>query len=258
MQGCGEAATFLTTAAAADGSPMSASTAAADTPTSAALPAESGSTYLSELLNDKELPVEQQALRLLQHGYSATRSCGASTALVVVMDKQGDKLGVANLGDCSMMVLRSVMRRVRSSDKLVTVAFRAKEQQHSPNEPYQLMRLPEETEYDRLTSSGRGVLVQAVRAFRERDLTEDTPDMAKLESVNVCEGDLIILGSDAVFDNLGDTDILNIGNMAISPYDALSVDAHRRRHPANEPLDLSSSPEPDDKGSDTEQEQDQG
>ncbi|KAL0077232.1 phosphatase 2C-like domain-containing protein [Phycomyces blakesleeanus] len=79
-----------------------------------------------------------------------------------------NELRVANIGDCGVSVIRR--------DNFI---FRSEEQQHSFNFPYQLG-----------TSSC------------------DTPADAQQFSVKVEEGDIIILGSDGLFDNLYDEEIL--------------------------------------------------
>ncbi|CEM20277.1 unnamed protein product [Vitrella brassicaformis CCMP3155] len=66
---------------------------------------EEGETYLEEI-KCMDLPPEKIALRMMQYGYTCTRSYGASTALVAYLDTKGEKLGVAILGDSTMILLR--------------------------------------------------------------------------------------------------------------------------------------------------------
>ncbi|CEM20443.1 unnamed protein product [Vitrella brassicaformis CCMP3155] len=178
---------------------------------------EEGETYLEEIKR-MDLPPEEIALRMLQYGYTCTRSYGSSTALVAHLDKKGEKLGVANLGDSSMILLR------RQKVYSMTVVERTKEQQHSWNCPYQLSRLPDESRYEELEREGKETLVSVCKNARQRRdgvIPEDKPEMAQLYSVNVREGDLLILGTDGVFDNLFDYEICNIANLALSPYESL-------------------------------------
>ncbi|KAI9226249.1 MAG: phosphatase 2C-like domain-containing protein, partial [Piptocephalis tieghemiana] len=79
-----------------------------------------------------------------------------------------DELRVANLGDCGLTVVRAGH-----------FVFRTEEQQHSFNFPYQL---------------GTG--------------SPDQPSDAQSFRLRVQRGDVIILGSDGIFDNLFDEDIL--------------------------------------------------
>ncbi|RCH79019.1 hypothetical protein CU098_006373, partial [Rhizopus stolonifer] len=79
-----------------------------------------------------------------------------------------DELRIANLGDCGVSV-------IRANDYI----FRSEEQQHSFNFPYQL----------------------GTASF-------DSPTDAQQFTVKIEEGDIIILGSDGLFDNLYDDEIL--------------------------------------------------
>ncbi|CAG8459655.1 14928_t:CDS:2 [Acaulospora colombiana] len=79
-----------------------------------------------------------------------------------------DELRIANLGDCGISI-------IRRND----FTFRSEEQQHSFNFPYQL---------------GTGSF--------------DTPQDAQRYTIKVQCGDIVILGSDGIFDNLFEEDIL--------------------------------------------------
>ncbi|KAJ1975722.1 hypothetical protein H4R35_003019 [Dimargaris xerosporica] len=80
-----------------------------------------------------------------------------------------DELRVANLGDCGLLVIRQG-----------AVAFRTEEQQHSFNFPFQI---------------GTGCA--------------DRPEDAQVFTVKVRRGDIIVLASDGIFDNLFEEDILD-------------------------------------------------
>ncbi|PIA18922.1 protein serine/threonine phosphatase 2C [Coemansia reversa NRRL 1564] len=82
---------------------------------------------------------------------------------------RGDELRVANLGDCGLTV-------VRQGD----MVYRTEEQQHSFNYPYQL----------------------------GTEQHSDMPSDAQVFRLKIQKGDIIIVGSDGVFDNLFDEDIL--------------------------------------------------
>ncbi|KAF9357766.1 hypothetical protein BGX26_003117 [Mortierella sp. AD094] len=79
-----------------------------------------------------------------------------------------DELRIANLGDCGVSVIRR--------NEFV---FRTEEQQHSFNYPYQL---------------GTG--------------STDSPKDALIFTVKVESGDIVVMGTDGIFDNLFDEDIL--------------------------------------------------
>ncbi|KAI8381599.1 phosphatase 2C-like domain-containing protein [Radiomyces spectabilis] len=89
-----------------------------------------------------------------------------------------DELRIANLGDCGISVIRHN-----------NYIFRSEEQQHSFNFPYQLG-----------TSS------------------PDRPKDAQTFTIRVEKGDIVILGSDGLYDNLFDREILSIVCSQLAPY----------------------------------------
>ncbi|KAJ2799893.1 hypothetical protein H4R21_003390 [Coemansia helicoidea] len=91
---------------------------------------------------------------------------------------RGDELRVANLGDCGLTV-------VRQGD----MVYRTEEQQHSFNYPYQLGTEPH----------------------------SDKPSDAQVFRLKIQKGDVIIVGSDGVFDNLFDEDILEEVSLHLPP-----------------------------------------
>ncbi|KAI7865810.1 phosphatase 2C-like domain-containing protein [Spinellus fusiger] len=99
------------------------------------------------------------------------------------------ELRIANLGDCGISI-------IRNSHYL----FRSEEQQHSFNFPFQL---------------GTG--------------SPDKPTDAQVFTIQVERGDIIILGSDGLYDNLFDRDILSTVNNHISPYIMPSINQRPAR-----------------------------
>ncbi|KAJ3326625.1 hypothetical protein HDU93_002358 [Gonapodya sp. JEL0774] len=108
---------------------------------------------------------------------------GSTTALIAIL--RTDRLRVASLGDCALILLRSD-----------GVYFRTEEQQHSFNFPYQL---------------GSG--------------SRDVPDDAEVAEVDVSEGDIVIVGSDGLFDNLFDEDVVDIVKSCTTDIGVRAVDA---------------------------------
>ncbi|PFH33732.1 hypothetical protein BESB_079480 [Besnoitia besnoiti] len=158
----------------------------------------------------------RKALEILRKGFAATRSFGSSTALVVCLDGLRGRLGIANLGDSALMLLRRQPRLCR-----MTCAHRSQEQQHQFNCPFQLSCLPTPSQYADLVGQGKGTLVRVLRSATM--LPQDTPDMARVYCVSAQEGDLLILGTDGVFDNLFDHEICSLANLALSPYEACEL-----------------------------------
>ncbi|TPX43659.1 hypothetical protein SeMB42_g02301 [Synchytrium endobioticum] len=125
---------------------------------------------------------------ILQKSYDAVSEDAGKEGLVgsstaVIVVLRDDELRITNLGDCGVMV-------IRDNESI----FRTEEQQHSFNFPFQL---------------GTG--------------SHDTPDDAQSFKVKVQEGDIVIVGSDGMFDNVFDEDVVDIVR---SVTDKISVKHH--------------------------------
>jgi len=105
----------------------------------------------------------------------------------------GYQLKTANLGDSGFMVVRGS-----------NILFRSKEQQHSFNFPYQL---------------GTG--------------SADLPHHAACVNLNILPGDLLIVGTDGLFDNLYDNEILDITQRSSEPTTIAQLIAREAHEVAN-------------------------
>jgi len=113
------------------------------------------------------------SVELMDYGYKQIENIiGTSTALVIVITDGGKKLNAANLGDSGFMVIREG-----------AILFRTIEMQHVFNFPFQL---------------GTGHSTTA------KDATRITLDLK--------EGDVIVAGTDALFDNLFEYEIVQTVN----------------------------------------------
>ncbi|RXG68672.1 Protein phosphatase PTC7-like protein [Armadillidium vulgare] len=101
---------------------------------------------------------------------------GSSTACVVVLQGSFGKLFSANIGDSGFLVIRNG-----------SVVHRSHEQQHYFNTPFQLSLPP------------AGVSSQVLN---------DRPESASTQSFDIKVGDMVLLATDGVFDNLPDSLIL--------------------------------------------------
>ncbi|CAB3402426.1 unnamed protein product [Caenorhabditis bovis] len=114
---------------------------------------------------------------LLEYAFRATaeapRPVGSSTACVLVVHQE--KLYSANLGDSGFMVVRNGK-----------VILKSREQVHYFNAPFQLTLPPE-----------------GYQGF-----IGDNPDMADRDELAVKKGDIILLATDGVWDNLSDHHVL--------------------------------------------------
>lgn len=99
------------------------------------------------------------------------RPVGSSTACVLVVHQ--DTLYSANLGDSGYLVLRKG-----------AVVYRSREQTHYFNAPFQLSLPPENLEY--------------------KGFIGDTPDRAELNSIELQSGDIVVLATDGLWDNVSE------------------------------------------------------
>jgi len=197
------------------------------------------------------------ARHALRTGYDVATSFGSSTALVAALGQtpgRPGELGVANIGDSSLVQLRrreaiggvdrqqqppsaqsappaaAAYSAARPSEPQGGPAAgggaaeagpfccmaRTREQQHAFNCPYQLARLPQPADYPELLRQGKDKLVRTVqRCAASAKL--DTPDDAEVYTFCVQEGDLLVLGTDGVFDNLYIHEVIQIASQASSP-----------------------------------------
>lgn len=123
----------------------------------------------------------QAPQQLLATAYAETSLCkepiaGSTTACLVSLDKAESRLHTANLGDSGFMLVRSGR-----------VLARSQEQQHYFNAPFQLTVVP---------PPYRGNVIC------------DSPSEAETSSIGVEVGDIILVASDGLFDNMSDAMIL--------------------------------------------------
>lgn len=124
-------------------------------------------THRSERDPEKILDAAFQKLK-----HDGKVKAGSSTACVATLSKEADGkqvLNVANLGDSGLMVVRNK-----------EMVFRIHERVHGLNSPFQLAILPRHLQG---------------RAFADR------PGDAIKAKVEVKEGDVIVMGTDGLFDN---------------------------------------------------------
>lgn len=164
---------------------------------------------------------EDHAVNLLAEGYEYASAFGSSTACVMVMDDAGEKIGIANLGDSGCLHYR---KQFLTNAMSMTCVMKTRDQQHAFNMPYQLSRLPKPEHYDELSNDPiYSELITTLKSLSGRQLNKiDKPTDCDVYSSSVMEGDLIILATDGVLDNLWSYDILSIVGEtgSVSPFEA--------------------------------------
>jgi serine/threonine protein phosphatase PrpC len=165
--------------------------------------------------------IDRTALLTLEHGFSTAHAFGSATACVAVVDEPGERIGVANLGDSGLIHFR---RQMITGNLSTTCVMRTKEQQHAFNIPFQLSRIPSPHMYDEIAKDPLyEPLISALRTLSGRQLSRiDLPSDSDLYSARIREGDLLILATDGVLDNLWNYDMVSLvaESAVVSPFDA--------------------------------------
>lgn len=134
--------------------------------------------------------VDARAAAAVREAEGRAEAYGAATITVLALE--GNTAGVANLGDSGFMLLRKGHRGM-------SVVKRSEEQQHSWNCPYQLTRLP------------------PALISRFPKVSFDTGADCEQYCFPVREGDLLLLFTDGLRDNLYEREILHIVDCALPP-----------------------------------------
>lgn len=143
---------------------------------------------------------------LMREAFESTEVLGSTTVLLAVLDNQTQihgklhpMIAVMSVGDCEIMILR----RVKSRQSPLEMVFHTEMQRidgHAQT-PLQVARVddrvdPEFDEEMTIDVIERGSAVHCVSAY---------------------EGDIVVLGSDGVFDNLFRDEILDLVNQQLPP-----------------------------------------
>lgn len=126
-------------------------------------------------------------LRVLQAAVRSLHSDGvqgSSTACIILIDTIQGRLAAANLGDSGFILLgrRAESRSTDGGRRSLRIRYRSPQQEHSFGHPYQV----------------------------GHHASSDSPEDAMLSTILVHPGDIIVAGSDGLFDNLSDDEIVEI------------------------------------------------
>ncbi|XP_067952009.1 protein phosphatase PTC7 homolog [Watersipora subatra] len=152
--------------------------------------------------------------KLLEEAYEESAmhknaAMGSTTACIVSLDTADGQLHTVNLGDSGYLVVRDGK-----------ILERSQEQQHYFNTPFQLTLVPP--------------------SFRGRVLS-DSPSEAVKGCVDVTEGDIILVATDGLFDNMTDSMILR--HLQIVKHKQLDTIQSAANKIASEARKLSNDPE---------------
>ncbi|KAK2740388.1 hypothetical protein FQN57_006128 [Myotisia sp. PD_48] len=146
--------------------------------------------HMAQSALEWESPAENlRATALMQMGYEKTLAdktvfAGSSTACIGVARPDGS-VQLANLGDSGSLLFR-----------LAAVHHYSVPQTHAFNSPYQLAVMPP--------------LMRMQTAMFGGKQYEDLPQDANITNCSVQHGDVLVLATDGVFDNLNNQDVLKL------------------------------------------------
>merc|ERR1719217_930151 len=152
---------------------------------------------VSQLLPGQETDDYLGPISMVRDAYEATEALGSTTLLTAVMDnstkihgKLHPMIAVCSIGDCEIVILR------RSPEGRLQVVFHTEMQRIDGNaqSPLQLARVDETVDPD----------------FDESIAIEVIERGSAVHCVSAFEGDIVVLGSDGVFDNLFVDEVLGI------------------------------------------------
>lgn len=152
---------------------------------------------VSQLLPGQETDEYLGPITMVKDAYESTEAMGSTTLLTAVMDnstkihgKLHPMIAVCSIGDCEIVILR------RGSDGRLMVVFHTEMQRIDGNaqSPLQLARVDDTVDPD----------------FDEDIAIEVIERGSAVHCVSAFEGDIVILGSDGVFDNLFVDEVVQI------------------------------------------------
>jgi protein phosphatase PTC7 len=139
---------------------------------------------------------EQTPINILKQSYQALieskqnrQLVGSSTACIILFHHETNLLHTANLGDSGFLVIRN--------NKVI---HKSQDQQHYFNSPFQMGILPH---------YNKQVVPVNHEQQQHEDLINDSPDNASTSSIQLDEGDFIVLATDGLWDNLTEKQLLN-------------------------------------------------
>merc|ERR1719230_2365097 len=145
-------------------------------------------------------------ISLLKEAYEATESKGSTTVLLAALDnstrihgKLHPMIAVLSIGDCELLMLRRT--HGRQSDLQAVFHTEMQRIDHNVQTPLQLARVDARIDAD----------------FDESIALEFIEKGSAVHCVSAYEGDILVMGSDGVFDNLFLDEIVEICNSIIKP-----------------------------------------
>eukprot|EP00359_Climacostomum_virens_P004533 CAMPEP_0204900904 /NCGR_PEP_ID=MMETSP1397-20131031/2751_1 /ASSEMBLY_ACC=CAM_ASM_000891 /TAXON_ID=49980 /ORGANISM="Climacostomum Climacostomum virens, Strain Stock W-24" /LENGTH=273 /DNA_ID=CAMNT_0052069143 /DNA_START=683 /DNA_END=1504 /DNA_ORIENTATION=+ len=147
---------------------------------------------IAQKCHSHKLPLTTEVLREVGHeAHNKTAAYGSST--LVLASIVNSKLHYLSVGDSRIAVFRKF-------GEVYKVLFMSKDQQHAFNCPFQLSKLPSSSEYRRLRQLGYEKLVKYME--KNPGSISDTTSKGMSGTMPLQKSDIVLIGSDGLFDNL--------------------------------------------------------
>jgi len=164
---------------------------------------------MAQLMPDMQISAHDQyrgPISLLKEAYEETESYGSTTVLLAALDnstrihgKLHPMIAVLSIGDCELLMLRRT--NGRQSDLEAVFHTEMQRIDYNVQTPLQLARVDERIDEE----------------FDESIALEVIEKGSAVHCVSAYEGDILILGSDGVFDNLFLDELVEICNEILPP-----------------------------------------
>ena len=147
-----------------------------------------------------ETPID--VLQILSTSYNKIKDIGSSTATILVINQ--NEVHAANMGDSGFIHLSKKQGQYHIKNI-------SKEQQHEFNVPFQLSCFPSEEYLIEMEKEGRSKEARQLKFMIEnKKLCKDDPETADRYTYKVEDGDIFVLGTDGIFDNVFSYEIKDI------------------------------------------------
>ncbi len=167
---------------------------------------------ISKPKSPKQLNSKLDPVTILSKSYKTVKSVGSGTATLCVLN--GNVLTGSNIGDSGFLIMRDI-------DSQPEIIAHSQEQQHQFNIPFQLSHLPNQTDLELMQANGQVHKASLLRqAVATGNLCHDAPADSSVITIDLKEGDFLILGTDGnililkfylgLFDNLFRENIIRI------------------------------------------------
>ena len=162
---------------------------------------------MKKMINKKEFKniTSQSTIlpgKIIKMAFPKVSDPGSSTALLCILN--GNTLNFYNIGDSKLMILELDQGNFKK-------IFESKEMIHSFNQPYQLTMIPNKNISKEIISSK---VPKEVKKSNKEVIFKlaylDKPDDGFSSELVLNENNIIILGTDGLFDNLYNEEIINI------------------------------------------------